>query len=176
MADGRVAPGSFTPRPSSPGESHPEALTDPCLSLSAHTARAIHGELAPSLTTRRFLPLPVDQGGHDANGLPPSLRGHYSTSQLIRGSPPLADALVLWASRFVRLCLLPSHRQRGSQVPYESPDWTHAASAPDTARPVSRHLPCFSRTESQFQFWCHLLFRFDALSSDSLSLVFPIPT
>jgi len=28
----------------------------------------------------------------------------------------------------------------------------------------------------QFQFWCHLLFRFDALSSDSLALVFPIPT
>jgi hypothetical protein len=48
---------------SGPGELHPEALTDPCLSLSAHTARAIHGELAPSVTTRRFLPLPVDQLG-----------------------------------------------------------------------------------------------------------------
>src|SRR5215831_10172658 len=104
---GRVAPGSCTLRPSRPGESHPEALTDPCLSLSAHTARAIHGELALSVTTRRFLPLPVDQGGHDSNGLSPSLRGHYSTSQLIRSSPPLADALVIWASRFVRLCLLP---------------------------------------------------------------------
>ena len=61
--DGRVGPGSFTPRPSSPGESHPEALTDPCLSLSAHTARAIHGELAPPVTTRRFLPLTVDHVG-----------------------------------------------------------------------------------------------------------------
>ena len=40
-------------RPSRPGESHPEALTDPCLSLSAHTARAIHGELAPSVTPTR---------------------------------------------------------------------------------------------------------------------------
>src|SRR5262249_43389342 len=78
--DGRVAPGSCTPRPSRPGESHPEALTDPCLSLSAHTARAIHGELAPSVTTRRFLPLPVDQSGYDANDPPPSLHGHYSTS------------------------------------------------------------------------------------------------
>src|SRR5262249_3149378 len=78
--DGRVAPGSCTPRPSRPGESHPEALTDPCLSLSAHTARVIHGELALSVTTRRFLPLPVDQSGYDANDPPPSLHGHYSTS------------------------------------------------------------------------------------------------
>src|SRR5262245_25053165 len=86
--DGRVAPGSCTPRPSRPGESHPEALTDPCLSLSAHTARAIHGELALSVTTRRFLPLPVDQNGYDANEPPPSLGGHYSTSSLLRQSAP----------------------------------------------------------------------------------------
>jgi hypothetical protein len=63
ITPGRVGPRNCTARPSSPGESHPEALTDPCLSLSAHTARAIHGELAPSVTTRRFLPLPVDQVG-----------------------------------------------------------------------------------------------------------------
>ena len=105
--DGRVAPGSFTPRPSRPGESHPEALTDPCLSLSAHTARAIHGELALSVTTRRFLPLPVDQSEYDANDPPPSLHGHYPISSLLRSSPPLAGASVLWASRFVRLHLLP---------------------------------------------------------------------
>ena len=42
-------------RPSRPGESHPEALTDPCLSLSAHTARAIHRELPLSATISRFL-------------------------------------------------------------------------------------------------------------------------
>jgi death-on-curing protein len=29
-------------RPSRPGEFHPEPLTDPCLSLSTHTARATH--------------------------------------------------------------------------------------------------------------------------------------
>src|SRR5262245_6383114 len=104
---GRVAPGSCTPRPSRPGESHPEALTDPCLSLSAHTARAIHGELALSVTTRRFLPLPVDQSGYDANDPPPSLHGHYPISSLLRSGPPLAGASVLWASRFVRLHLLP---------------------------------------------------------------------
>ena len=69
-------------RPGSPGESHPEALTDPCLSLSAHTARAIHRELPLSATTNRFLLLPVDQVDHDANGLPPSLHGNYPTSSL----------------------------------------------------------------------------------------------
>jgi transposase len=35
-------PGTCTPRPSRPGEFHPEALTEPCLSLSTHTARATH--------------------------------------------------------------------------------------------------------------------------------------
>ena len=38
----RVGPRSFTPRPSGPREFHPEPLTDPCLSLSTHTARATH--------------------------------------------------------------------------------------------------------------------------------------
>src|SRR5262245_62456015 len=64
---GRVAPGNCTPRPSRPGESHPEALTDPCLSLSAHTAPAIHGELAVPVTTRRVVASPVDQSEHDVH-------------------------------------------------------------------------------------------------------------
>ena len=38
----RVGPGNCTPRPSRPGEFHPEPLTEPCLSLSTHTARATH--------------------------------------------------------------------------------------------------------------------------------------
>src|SRR5262244_4477940 len=89
----RVARGNRTLTPSRPGESHPEALTDPCLSLSAHTARAIHGELALSVTTRRFLPLPVDQSGYDANDPPPSLHGHYPISSLLRSGPPLAVSI-----------------------------------------------------------------------------------
>jgi hypothetical protein len=40
-------PAELSPRPSSPGEFHPEALTEPCLTVSGHTARAIHGELPP---------------------------------------------------------------------------------------------------------------------------------
>src|SRR5262245_60565619 len=75
--------------PSRPGESHPGALTEPCLSLSTHTARVIHEELPPFATISRFLLLPVDQHDRDANDLPPSLYGHYSASSLLWGSPNL---------------------------------------------------------------------------------------
>src|SRR5215831_20790364 len=125
-------------RPSRPGESHPEALTDPCLSLSAHTARAIHRELPLSATISRFLLLPVDQVDHDANGLPPSLCGRYPASTLLRGSPSLTGVSVLSASRGYHLCLFPSHRRSSSQVPYRSPDESHAACTPDTAWPVGK--------------------------------------
>src|SRR5262245_63816750 len=79
----------------SPGEFHPEALTEPCLSLSTHTALVIHEELPPFATIRRFLLSPVDQHGRDANDLPSSLHGHYSASSLVQGSPPLNFAFVL---------------------------------------------------------------------------------
>src|SRR5262245_57858509 len=112
---GRVAPGSCTPRPSRPGESHPEALTDPCLSLSAHTARAIHGELALSVTTRRFLPLPVDHTSRSVNGLSPSLHGHYPASSLLRDSPPLR--IRIRTLTLVGLPLVASPLTSISQVP-----------------------------------------------------------
>lgn len=139
---GRVAPGNCTPRPSSPGESHPEALTDPCLSLSAHTARAIHGELAPSVTTRRFLPLPVD---------------HVGVTRMTRSLRSVG--------------ITPLHSYYGAV----RPSLAHWYSGPHGSSACAVSL-CCSRTESQFRFWCRLLFRFDALSSDSLSLVFPIST
>jgi hypothetical protein len=37
--------------PSRPGEFRPEPLTDPCLTVSGHTARATPGRLAPSAET-----------------------------------------------------------------------------------------------------------------------------
>jgi hypothetical protein len=107
--------------PSRPGEFHPEPLTEPCVNLSIYTARAIQQELLPSATTVRFLLLPVDQRDHDANGLPPLLRGHYPASSLLRDSPPLLGGSVLSASRSYRLCLFPYHHRTGSQVPYQSP-------------------------------------------------------
>jgi hypothetical protein len=46
--------------PSRPGEFRPEPLTDPCLTVSGHTARATRGRPAPSAETIGFLLLPVD--------------------------------------------------------------------------------------------------------------------
>src|ERR1700751_3747204 len=46
--------------PSRPGEFRPEPLTDPCLTVSGHTARAPPGRLAPSAEAIRFLRVPVD--------------------------------------------------------------------------------------------------------------------
>src|SRR5258708_4660898 len=41
----------------------------------------------------------------------------------------------------------PFHHRPGSQVPYESPNKSHASSTPDPAWPVSRYLPCSSRNK-----------------------------
>ena len=46
--------------PRRPGELRPEPLTDPCLTVSGHTARATPGRPAPSAETIGFLPLLVD--------------------------------------------------------------------------------------------------------------------
>jgi hypothetical protein len=58
---------------------------------------------------------------------------------------PCPNASVLSASRVHRLCLFPWHRWPGSQVPCESLNESHASYTPDTAWPVSRFLPYFSR-------------------------------
>jgi hypothetical protein len=50
----------YEPSPSRPGEFRPEPLTDPCLTVSGHTARATPGRPAPSVETIGFLLLPVD--------------------------------------------------------------------------------------------------------------------
>jgi hypothetical protein len=122
----------YEPPPSRPGEFHPEPLTEPCVNLSIYTARAIHKELPPSATTIRFLLLPVDQHDPDANGLSPSLHGRYPTSSLLRGSPPLIGVSVLSALQGYCLSLFPSQHRSSSQVPYRSPDESHAACTPDT--------------------------------------------
>jgi hypothetical protein len=113
--------------PSRPRGLHPGPLTDPCLSLSTHTARATQRRLPPSVETSRLLLLPVGQVDPDAGDPPPSLHGHYSVSSVLRGSPPLTGSSVVSALRSCRLRLFPCHRQPGSQVPYESPDEVHAA-------------------------------------------------
>jgi len=80
--------------------------------------------------------------------LPPSLHGHYPVSSLLRSSPPLPAASVLSASQFRCLYLFPWHRRTGSQVPYESPNESHASYTPGTAWPVGRFPPHSSWSSS----------------------------
>src|SRR5499426_938752 len=102
-------------RSSSPGELHPEALTEPCLSLSAHTALPFKRADALSATTEQFLPLPVDHTDRGVNGLSPSLHGHYPASSLLRDSPPLRIRIRTVA--LVGLPLAASPLASESQVP-----------------------------------------------------------
>src|SRR6267143_942850 len=80
--------------------------------------------------------------------LPPSLHGHYPASSLLRSSPPLPAASVLSASQCRCLYLFPWHRRTGSQVPYESPNESHASYTPGTAWPVGRFPPHSSWSSS----------------------------
>ena len=48
------------PRPSRPGELHPEPLTDPDRTIAHHPARAARERLSPFIQIGGFLPLPVD--------------------------------------------------------------------------------------------------------------------
>ena len=132
------------------------------MTVSGHTARA-------TLEGWRLPPRPagssccqLTQIDFNAGDLPPSLHGNYPASPLLRSSPPLADPSVLSASRFFRLCLFPCHRQPGSQVPYESPDESHASYTPDIAWPVSRSLPCCSRNKRDIPVLMSSEFDFDA--------------
>jgi len=97
----------FVAAPSRPGEFHPEPLTDPCLTVSHHTARAIPESCRP-------LPKPAGSScfqlahyGSSADDPPPSLHGHYSASSLLRGDPPLDAASVLSLSWFNPLAAFP---------------------------------------------------------------------
>src|SRR6266850_30157 len=97
----------FVAAPSRPGEFHPEPLTDPCLTVSHHTARAIPESCRP-------LPKPAGSScfqlahyGSSADDPPPSLHGHYSASSLLRGDPPLDAASVLSLSWFNPLVAFP---------------------------------------------------------------------
>src|SRR6516164_4423963 len=90
--------------PSRPGEFHPEPLTDSCMSLSTHTARATHEgcRLPPTPSSSSRYRLAKQVGTRD---LLPWLHGHYPVSSLLRSSPPLVGALVLSASWGVHLYL-----------------------------------------------------------------------
>ena len=111
--------------PSRPGEFHPEPPTDPDVNLSIHPARATQRRLPPSIRIRSSSGFPLTPP--DASDLLPLLGGHYPASSLLRSSAPLIGASVLSASWVLHLCFFPLHHRPGSQVPYESPDKSHAA-------------------------------------------------
>jgi hypothetical protein len=91
--------------PSRPGEFRPEPLTDPCLTVSGHTARATRGRPAPSAETIGFLLLPVDPCRSRLGDPPPSLHENYPVSSLLRSSPPLfgAELRAIAAARTSRI-------------------------------------------------------------------------
>ena len=172
---GRLPPREPLAAPSRPGELHPGPLTGPDVSLSTYPARATPEgcRLPPGPAGSSCCQLTLID--HRVDGPPPSLHGNYPASSLLRSSPPLACASVLSASRFYRLCLFPYHRKPGSQVPYESPDWSHAACTPDIAWPVSRFPPGSSRSrEATPVLMPSKVFR--CVIGGSLALVSPIPT
>ena len=65
------------PSPSRPREFHPQSLTEPCLTLSRHTARAIVGRHHPSAALSGSSRFRLAQRNYD--GLLPSLQSHYRT-------------------------------------------------------------------------------------------------
>src|SRR5689334_13814323 len=67
--------------PSRPGESHPEPLTDPDLTLSRHPARAIERRLPPS--AENWGSSCCQLARSDVDDLLPLLHGHYPVSSLL---------------------------------------------------------------------------------------------
>jgi hypothetical protein len=93
--------------PSRPGEFRPEPLTDPCLTVSHHTARAIPESCRPPPEPAGSSCFQLAHYGSSADDPPPSLCGHYSASSLLRGGLPLDAASVLSLSWFNPLAAFP---------------------------------------------------------------------
>jgi len=93
--------------PSRPREFHPEPLTDPCLTVSHHTARAIPESCRPPPEPAGSSCFQLAHCCSSADDPPPSLHGHYSVSSLLRGGPPFDVASVLSLSWFNPLAAFP---------------------------------------------------------------------
>ena len=131
--------------PSWPGEFHPEPLTDhPDRILSHHPARAIARRLPPS--TERRAP-PGEPVGPHQRRLTYLLRSSPITgpSSLLRGSPPLSDALVLSASRWEPLAPFPL----ASSAKEVSPSMSHVRFWGKHRRSIFRRLSPTSGRKSQ---------------------------
>src|ERR1700730_4047517 len=111
--------------PSRPGEFHPEPLTGPDLTLSRHPARATARRLPPSVEKLELLLLPV---GSLPTAMTCPLRSTSITpaSSPLQGSPPLAGASVLSASRLEPLAPFPW----GLVGRFSQSEWIHGVHWP----------------------------------------------
>src|ERR1700674_2989314 len=103
---------------SSPGELHPEALSERCVNLSIHTAPIIqpfYGFVdAISL-------IPAAQVGElrQLDNAAPLLHSHYKSFHATTDSSALAPVSVFFL-RVSAICHFPFHPKQGSHVPYRS--------------------------------------------------------
>jgi hypothetical protein len=84
-----------------------QPLTDPCTTVSRHTARAILESCRPPPKPAGSSCLQLTHYGPGVDDPPPSLHGRYSASPLLRGDPPLDVASVLSPSWFMPLVAFP---------------------------------------------------------------------
>ena len=131
---------------SRPGESHPGALSEPCVNLSAHTALPMQPsrkgtELAgQTRSSRQRLPRPSSP-----HGPPPSLQSHYRTFRTTtRWSAPVPRIGTLPLAG-PPLAVLPSHRgdrfPRSVQEPGSRSGRLHAGCRPDSKQVPSGLVP-----------------------------------
>ena len=131
---------------SRPGESHPGALTEPCLNLSAHTALPMQPPCGERYCSVHRGP-PVTGCPDIRNCIGHPLRSSPITgpSPLLRGGPPLCPASVLSRSRGPPLAVLPSHRgdrfPRSAQEPGSRSCRLHAGCRPDSKQVPSGLVP-----------------------------------
>ncbi len=130
---------------SRPGESHPQPLTEPYVTVSRHTA---------------LLPQPMSYLPHTALSFPPSSSRFRLALRKGRVSQPLRSTPITGVSSLLRvdpppcrasiLSLLRDHRLRfslaiattGSHVPHNSLTSVHAAFMPKVACPIHRLPTC----------------------------------
>ena len=183
---------------SSPGEFHPQALTEPDGRLATHPALHTQprAKRSRSISSISSSPYGLTSQEHDpapgfvslVNSSPCGLLHHRNrvygplrsmpitgTSSLLQAHPPLCRASVLSASGVIPLSLSLRIEATGSQVTCSSPNRNHATLMPDATRVVSGSLPCFSRSnDSTPVLTSSLCFRH--VVSGSLAFVFPILT
>ena len=147
---------------SSPGEFHPQALTEPDGKLALHPALITQPQAKRSgttsqrpvppldgLTTRRNEPasgrvaagefIPLAESARQRNRVIGPLRSMpiTGTSTLLQAHPPLCLASVLWPSWGFHLGFSLGIEATGSQVPCSSQDRTRATLMPDATLAVS---------------------------------------